>query len=227
LVLPVLLLRLHHLDARVAERAEQIVQLLGRRRDVGGQHLADLVVQEVTLLLADRDQMADFVVLVFDGHVAVASPARACGLPVVNYHFSASICCMSSFFLAQSASTRALSAVPLVSCKWSISRSIRARSRSRRSIRNVRAQASAGAAAPSAAWAVTQRRSSSFRRPRNAAGSSSGSAMSRSLASFSRRPARSPSKTSSSSPSSAARAAAGCVSTATMSSRSAGRTPVT
>ncbi len=52
LVVAVGLLGVDDLDAGAAERAEQIVQLLGRR-DVGGQQLVDLVVEEVALLLAD------------------------------------------------------------------------------------------------------------------------------------------------------------------------------
>ncbi len=56
--------RLQHLDAGVVEHGEQVVQILGRMH-VGRQKVVDLVVEEVTLLLAQGDQLADLVELVF------------------------------------------------------------------------------------------------------------------------------------------------------------------
>ena len=59
------LLGVDDLDAGAPERAEQIVQFV-RRRDVGGQQLVHLVVQQVSLLLADGDELPYFVVFFFD-----------------------------------------------------------------------------------------------------------------------------------------------------------------
>ena len=59
------LLGVDDFDAGAAERAEQVVQLVGRR-DVGGQQLVDLVVQQVSLLLADGDELPYLVVFFFD-----------------------------------------------------------------------------------------------------------------------------------------------------------------
>ena len=52
LLVAVALLRVDDLDAGAAERAEQIVELLGRG-DVGREQLVHLVVEQVALLLAD------------------------------------------------------------------------------------------------------------------------------------------------------------------------------
>ena len=60
------LLGVDQVDAGAAERGEQLFEIFGRRRQVGGQQIADLVVEQVALLLADDDQLADFIELVFD-----------------------------------------------------------------------------------------------------------------------------------------------------------------
>ena len=65
LVLAVLLFGIDDFDAGAAERAEQIVELV-RRRDVGGQKLIDLVVQQVSLFLADGNELPHFIVFFFD-----------------------------------------------------------------------------------------------------------------------------------------------------------------
>ena len=67
-VAQVFLIGVDDLDARAAERVEQIVELVGRR-DVGRQQLVDLVVEEVALLLADVDELPDLVVLLLDREV--------------------------------------------------------------------------------------------------------------------------------------------------------------
>ncbi len=65
LLFPERLLRVDDLDARAAERTEQIIEIL-RRRDVGGQDFVDLVVQQVSLFLTDRDELFHLVVSFFD-----------------------------------------------------------------------------------------------------------------------------------------------------------------
>ena len=65
LVFAVFLLGIDDLDARAAERAEQIIELV-RRRDVGGQQLVDLVVEQVALFLADGDELLYLIVFFFD-----------------------------------------------------------------------------------------------------------------------------------------------------------------
>ena len=70
LVAAVRLVGIDDLDACAAKRIEEVVEILGRG-DLRRQHLVDLVVEEVALLLADRDQLAYFVVSFFNrqGHV--------------------------------------------------------------------------------------------------------------------------------------------------------------
>ena len=65
LVVAVRLLRVDDLDPRTAEGAEQVVELV-RRRDVGGEQLVDLVVEQVALFLADGDELPHFIVFFFD-----------------------------------------------------------------------------------------------------------------------------------------------------------------
>ena len=65
LVVAVGLLGVDDFDAGAAERAEQVVQLV-RRRDVGGQQLVDLVVEQVALFLADGDELPHLIVFFFD-----------------------------------------------------------------------------------------------------------------------------------------------------------------
>ena len=72
---PELLVRIDHLDAGAAERAEQVVQVV-RRGDVGPQQVVDLVVEQVALFLADGDQLLYFVELVFDRQGVLPSGAN-------------------------------------------------------------------------------------------------------------------------------------------------------
>jgi hypothetical protein len=64
------------LDAGAAERVEQIVEVF-RRGDLGRKHLVDLVVEQVSLFLADLNQLAYFVVTFLNrqGH-SISSHAR-------------------------------------------------------------------------------------------------------------------------------------------------------
>ena len=64
-LLQVRLLGVDDLDARAAERIEQVVELVGRG-DLGRQQLVDLVVQQVALFLADGNQLPYFVVFFFN-----------------------------------------------------------------------------------------------------------------------------------------------------------------
>src|SRR6185436_9664296 len=66
LVAGVFLIGVDDFDARAAERVEEIVEFF-RRGDLGRQQLVDFVVEKVALLLADADQLPDFVVFFFDG----------------------------------------------------------------------------------------------------------------------------------------------------------------
>ncbi len=65
LVFAILLFGIDDLDPGAAERAEQIIELV-RRRDVGGQELVDLVVQQVSLFLADGNELLHFIVFFFN-----------------------------------------------------------------------------------------------------------------------------------------------------------------
>ena len=65
LVFAILLFGIDDFDSGAAERAEQIIELV-RRGDVGGQKLIDLVVEQVTLFLADGNELLYFVVFFFD-----------------------------------------------------------------------------------------------------------------------------------------------------------------
>ena len=65
LVARVFLIGVDDFDARAAERVEEIVELF-RRGDFRRKQFVDLVVEKVALLLADADQLADFVVLFFN-----------------------------------------------------------------------------------------------------------------------------------------------------------------
>src|SRR5216683_1071801 len=64
-LLAVRLLGVDDLDASATERTEKIVQLVGRG-NVGRQKLIHLVVEQVSLLLADGDELFDLVVFFFD-----------------------------------------------------------------------------------------------------------------------------------------------------------------
>ena len=82
-VAQVFLVGVDDLDAGAAERVEQVVELVGRG-DVRRQQLVDLVVEQVALLLADVDQLPDFVVFFFDRQVrlhqgGLAPPASVFG----------------------------------------------------------------------------------------------------------------------------------------------------
>ena len=61
----VLSLGIDDLDAGVTQRAEQIVELFGRGQ-LRGEHVVDLLVEQVTLLLAEGDELANLVVFFFD-----------------------------------------------------------------------------------------------------------------------------------------------------------------
>ena len=74
-VAQVLLVRVDDLDAGAAEGVEQVVELVGRG-DLRRQQLVDLVVEQVALLLADVDELPDFVVLFFDRQVRFAPSPR-------------------------------------------------------------------------------------------------------------------------------------------------------
>jgi hypothetical protein len=60
------LLGVHEVDARVAKDGEELFEVFGRRGDLRRQDVVHLVVQEVALLLADDDELPDFLVPVFD-----------------------------------------------------------------------------------------------------------------------------------------------------------------
>ena len=61
----------------LAEHREQLLEILGVGGEVRGQQIVDFVVEEVALLLADDDQLPDFIKLFFerDGHIRI-SPRR-------------------------------------------------------------------------------------------------------------------------------------------------------
>ena len=155
LVFAVGLLGVDDLDAGAAERAEQVVELVGRR-DVGRQELVDLVVQQIALFLADGDELPHFVVFFFDRQRRVllssAPPSRHVSRPSAEldplscFH-QASICCNRSFLAHQSASISASYRAAPCSCSRSISRWTAARSRSNRSCLSVRTQSAASAGA--------------------------------------------------------------------------------
>ena len=83
LVVAVRLFGVDDFDAGAAERAEQIVELV-RRRDVGGQQLVDLVVQQVALFLADGDELPHLIVFFFDRQRRVLHAASASPVSVLN-----------------------------------------------------------------------------------------------------------------------------------------------
>ena len=73
------LIRVEHLDAGAAERVEQVVELL-RRGDLGRQQLVHLVIEQVSLLFADVDELPDLVVLVLNRQgFSSFKPSRAAG----------------------------------------------------------------------------------------------------------------------------------------------------
>ena len=65
------------LDARGAKGIEEVVELF-RRGDFRRQNLVDLVVEQVPLLLADSDQLAYFVVFLFNRQDQSSDITRAC-----------------------------------------------------------------------------------------------------------------------------------------------------
>ena len=121
LVAAVRLVGIDDLDAGAAEGVEQIVEILGRG-DLGGQHLVDLVVEQVALLLADGDQLAYFVVFFFNrqGHV----------LRIRLIKCLVSDCIKFALCAPAARRARSPSAAPPCSCSRSISRCTAARSRS-------------------------------------------------------------------------------------------------
>ena len=111
LVVPhVLLVGVDDLDAGTAEGVEQVIELVGRG-DLRGQEFVHLVVEQVTLLLADVDELPYLVVLFFDRHVISASSYVSC-----------SIKSPKSFFFRSSASISELLASEPSDCSRSISR---------------------------------------------------------------------------------------------------------
>jgi hypothetical protein len=72
IVAQVFLVRIDDLDTGAAKGIEQVVELV-RRRDFRRQELVDLVVQEVTLFLADVNELTYFVVLLFERQVSARS----------------------------------------------------------------------------------------------------------------------------------------------------------
>ena len=60
------------------EHREQLFEVLGVGGEVGGQQIVHLVVQEVALLLADDDQLPDFIELVFEREGHILRPELMC-----------------------------------------------------------------------------------------------------------------------------------------------------
>ena len=77
LVAAVRFVRIDDLDAGAAEGVEEVVELF-RRGDLGRQELVHLVVEQVSLLLADGDQLAYFVVFLFNRQDQSSDITRAC-----------------------------------------------------------------------------------------------------------------------------------------------------
>src|SRR5262245_11538557 len=77
LVATVRFVRIDDLDARAAEGIEQVVELF-RRCDLRRQELVDFVVKQVSLLLADGDELAYFVVFLFNRQDQSSDITRAC-----------------------------------------------------------------------------------------------------------------------------------------------------
>ena len=78
LVRPVRLFRADDLDAGVAEGGEQLRQRVGRG-DVGREQLVHLVIEQVPLLLAELDELPDFVVCFFERQRCSSALVRGCG----------------------------------------------------------------------------------------------------------------------------------------------------
>jgi hypothetical protein len=74
LVAQVLLIGVDDLDPRAAEGVEEVVELV-RRGDLRGQQLVHLVVEQVPLLLAERDELPHLVVPLLDREVRVVQAA--------------------------------------------------------------------------------------------------------------------------------------------------------
>ena len=102
LVFAIFLLGVDDFDAGAAERAEQVVELV-RRRDVGGQQLVDLVVQQVALFLADGDELPHLIVFFFDRQRRVL---LACSLlrRIKVCAYDSAINCSNVFFRSHKAS---------------------------------------------------------------------------------------------------------------------------
>ena len=66
----VALFRIDQVDAGAGKHREELFEILGVGGEVRGQQIVHLVVEEVALLLADDDQLPDFIKLIFkrDGH---------------------------------------------------------------------------------------------------------------------------------------------------------------
>ena len=66
----VALFRVNEVDAGAGKHREELFEILGVGGEVRGQQIVHFVVEEISLLLADDDQLPDFIKLIFkrDGH---------------------------------------------------------------------------------------------------------------------------------------------------------------
>ena len=159
LLLAIGLLGVDDLDARAAERAEQIVQLVGGG-DIGGQQLVDLVVEEISLFFSNRDELPHLIVFFFDRQRRSSSVTRGrhafgpgrpgSGAGQLTPCVSVSIRCKRCFLRSQSATISVSCSAAPASCRRAISRWRWARSRSYRRRFSVRTQSAASAGAPAA-----------------------------------------------------------------------------
>src|SRR5687767_3163793 len=128
----VALFRIDEIDAGAGEHGEELFEVLGVRGEVRGQQIVHFVVKEIALLLADDDQLPDFIKLIFerDGHIRI-SPRSSRALHCNSF----------GGFMASSArtmrcfrSSNAISGAPVspIFCKRLSSRWTSASSRSRR-----------------------------------------------------------------------------------------------
>ena len=69
----VALFRVDQVDAGAGKHREELFEILGVGGEVRGQQIVDFVVEEIALLLADDDQLPDFIKLIFerDGHIRI------------------------------------------------------------------------------------------------------------------------------------------------------------
>ena len=76
----VALLRVDQLDAGAGKHREQFLEVFGVGRQVGRQQVIDFVVQEITFLLADDNELTDFIEFLFErqGHIACDPQNQVC-----------------------------------------------------------------------------------------------------------------------------------------------------